>query len=775
MHDSIQTDHHKSKSNQHDKKRSKDEKGRHHKSRKTESKKSNLSDEEALWVEKPMVQSGRDDTSHRTVVPSLHSKADQSNEKSTSSSKESPQDSSKNEEVVFFNSLGKEMRGASVREAAEKQKVMQAEETRMSSSIVRLGAGDPNYKPNDDPPAPPAKPVFGGPGYQWRMTKLKRTYETAAEENRSIEEVAIERYGSLSAWEDAQEESRVMNGSQRHHQRSRTESSNPKGSLQNTPAREGSDRKYLFSSESGSANRPGFRRPMSGRETPGSERDVSTPSNNLNAHSRRVDLLRQESSSKFGSPSSSGPSSPVPSAFNPLASISSSPKRPDGSSSTGTTTLDLNKLQAALMKAKMMGSDTVPELEKKYEAALKAKSEETTPAHQEKVEVVPTLDGRGRMYDLGSGNPDEAGPSQPGNRRKKEPKVETRDPKTGELLRYNADDDQLSLKDLVRQEKFQAGSADQKNMDAEMARSIMTDSKYENDLDYIDDNADRLAKKKMKTDASKRLFAINDYSRTKKALDSCQFCYGDDGSNPKIGIISSGTKVYLCPPIFEELVPGHCWIVPMQHVLSSLELDDDAWDEIKNYMKCLMRMFSEKFDQGVLFYETILSFKQQRHTYIEAVPIPWDLFSDAPAYFKESILTSESEWSQHKKLIDFSSRPGGFRRSMVSNLPYFMVQWDYKGEKGYGHVIEGNDESSGRAGRGENGEEEISSILDEEGKGGEFPRYFAAEIIGNLLDLEPRKWRKPKRLVHHLHQKQVQRFKDELGYSKYDWTGLLTS
>lgn len=57
--------------------------------------------------------------------------------------------------------------------------------------------------------------------------------------------------------------------------------------------------------------------------------------------------------------------------------------------------------------------------------------------------------------------------------------------------------------------------------------------------------------------------------------------------------------------------------------------------------------------------------------------------------FQESILSSEAEWSQHKKVIDFSARPGGFRRAMVPNLPYFMVQFDHKGEKGYGHVIEG--------------------------------------------------------------------------------------
>jgi hypothetical protein len=50
---------------------------------------------------------------------------------------------------------------------------------------------------------------------------------------------------------------------------------------------------------------------------------------------------------------------------------------------------------------------------------------------------------------------------------------------------------------------------------------------------------------------------------------------------------------------------------------------------------------------------------------------------------------------------------------MVPNLPYFMVQFDYKGEKGYGHVIEGSGETFGD-------EEE----LDEGEKGGgDFPRW----------------------------------------------------
>ena len=73
---------------------------------------------------------------------------------------------------------------------------------------------------------------------------------------------------------------------------------------------------------------------------------------------------------------------------------------------------------------------------------------------------------------------------------------------------------------------------------------------------------------------------------------------------------------------------------------------------------------------------------------------------------------SEAEWSQHKKLIDFATRPGGFRRMMVPNLPYFMVQFDYKGEKGYGHVIEGSGETIG----------DDEGLDEGEKGGGDFPR-----------------------------------------------------
>lgn len=88
-------------------------------------------------------------------------------------------------------------------------------------------------------------------------------------------------------------------------------------------------------------------------------------------------------------------------------------------------------------------------------------------------------------------------------------KLEIRDQKTGDILRYNADDDDITLGEMLRQEKFGGGMADQKNLDAELARAIVGDGKFENDLEYMDDNAEKLGRKKMRSDAMKRQFAIN--------------------------------------------------------------------------------------------------------------------------------------------------------------------------------------------------------------------------------------------------------------------------
>ncbi|KAI0826861.1 CwfJ C-terminus 1-domain-containing protein-like protein [Trametes gibbosa] len=630
--------------------------------------------------------------------------------------------------VDFFSSLGIE-----VRKKKPEPDIPDPDKLHISHRELNTALKE-GIHVDDIPDAPPKAVVAGGPGSQWRMMKLRRVYETAEEEGRSLEEVAVDRFGTLETFEEAKEERRILD--EREGRRaSRNNERKGKGR-----DREGEQRLMFndFTPSGGTSRSSSFRRPdfeRSGPPTPGAE----------NARRPNATRMGQTTSTSLAQARA-----PIPSVVTPTL-VSTGPTQRAFSPSS------LNKLQAKVLRAKLVNAPNAEALEKEYEEALQRAngSGENDRNVRTRVEVLPTLNIHGELYDVGQGKNDAALPA--GNRR---PKLK-HDPKTGEMIRVDADDDNITLGEMLRQEKFGAGMADQKNLDAEFARAVMTDGGFQNNLDYIDDNADKLARKKIRADAMKRQFAVNDYKKTMKVLASCPFCYGDDDSLPKAPIVAMGTRAYLSCTLNEELTEGHCLIVPNAHHLSTLEGDDDMWDEVKNFMKCLMRMYAEE-DKGVTFYETVLTIKAQKHTCIECVPVPWEQFELLPGYFKESILMSETEWSQHKKLIDFSARPGGFRRAMVPNLPYFMVQFDYKGEKGYGHVIEGTSEATG------NGEEDI----DEGERGsGEFPRWFAAEIIGNLLDIEPRRWRRPRRIEVWQNKDRVKKFKAK--YDKFDWTGMI--
>ncbi|KLO17276.1 hypothetical protein SCHPADRAFT_821751 [Schizopora paradoxa] len=676
--------------------------------------------------------------------------------------------------VDFFSSLGTERKRKEKEKPADKPQFSERELNR------ELVEGTSYNRPQSTPKTV----VLGGPGSQWRMKKLQRVYETAKEDGKPVEEVALERYGSLEAFEEAKEERRVLD--ERDQRRNGSSGRSRVGGSDDPekdefgrdirrrddePERQSREERLMFTDftgSGGSSRSSSFRRPGgSVPTTPSPGPSTATPLGN-----KRIDALKLPTQATR---------SPLSMSHTPIPSVMTPPARPRDDGKKALSQTELNKLQAKVLRAKLMGSPDAEKLEKEYEEESRRASSGYVDAGsnneperdsrgrkiEKKVEVLPTLDSRGRLYDIGSGGANDS--PLPGNRRKKD-KFETRDPKTGDIVRYNADDDSVTLGEMLRQERFGAGMADQKNLDAEMAAAITRDGKFEDDLEYMDDNAERLGRKKMRSDAMKRQFAINDFKKTQKVMASCQFCYGEDDSLPKAAVIAMATRCYLACPLVQDLVDGHCYIVPIQHHLSMLEGDDDLWDEVRNFMKCLMRMFAEE-DQGVVFYETVINIRWQKHTYIECVPLPWDQFEHVPAYFKasdfhllESILASETEWTQHKKLIDFSARPGGFRRAMVPNLPYFMVQFDHKGEKGYGHVIEGTSDAAG-AGEGD------GAVDEGEKGGGEFPPYFAAEILGNMLDIEPRRWRRPKRVDLRHNKERAAKFRQK--YDKFDWTPMI--
>lgn len=257
----------------------------------------------------------------------------------------------------------------------------------------------------DEYPTPAAKAVTpGGPGSQWRMMKLRRVYETAEEEGRPVEEVAIDRFGSLEAFAEAQEERRILD-----EREGRRASRGGAGS--SSRGKEPEPRERLMFTDVGasgaSSRSSSFRRP----DLSGSAPSTPSPAGDGRAARRGFDSLRLPSQGGAGSALAQS-HTPVPSVMTPTAAM------PVKRTARALSPSELNKLQAKVLRAKLMNAPNAAELEKEYEEEVRRAQGAEEDGAETQVEVLPTLDARGRLYDTGQGKED--APPAPGNRKKKE-------------------------------------------------------------------------------------------------------------------------------------------------------------------------------------------------------------------------------------------------------------------------------------------------------------------------------------------------------------------
>lgn len=469
--------------------------------------------------------------------------------------------------------------------------------------------------------------TFGDSGSQWRMTKLKAVYTQAEESGRPVEEIAIERFGSLREFDDAREEQIEV------------------------------DRRKLYGD--------GY----VGKEKPSGEL----------YQERKLDLGIRQSPEQARESSELPPQGTIMEEKPPLAA---------------TIVLDLttlNRMKAQLMKAKLKNSPDAAKLEKEYNEAMANFSNNPSDPG---VVVLGKMDNRMLAGTRGE--------------------VKAIENKRGRERGLVEENEDMSIEDMVREERRTKGQAGGEGMRA--AERIAKDAKFNDDLDYMDDNANKLAKRVQKSEINLKNAAIGEFQKMNRILDSCQLCHHEDKNQPPIApIISLATRVYLTLPTEPELSEGGAVIVPIQHRTNLLECDDDEWEEIRNFMKCLTRMYH---DQGrdVVFYENAAAPHRKMHAAMQVVPLPYSLGETAPAFFKEAILSSDEEWTQHKKLIDTAARAregmgkSAFRRSLAKEMPYFHAWFDLDG--GLGHIVE----DSNRWPKGD---------------------LFAREIIGGMLDIEP--------------------------------------
>jgi hypothetical protein len=73
----------------------------------------------------------------------------------------------------------------------------------------------------------------------------------------------------------------------------------------------------------------------------------------------------------------------------------------------------------------------------------------------------------------------------------------------------------------------------------------------------------------------------------------------------------------------------------LQHEGATRNVDEAVWEELRNFKKCLVRMFSEQ-EKEVIFLETAMHLSRMRHhCVVECIPIPASFAKEAPLYFKK--------------------------------------------------------------------------------------------------------------------------------------------
>ncbi|XP_060532592.1 CWF19-like protein 2 homolog [Cylas formicarius] len=388
-----------------------------------------------------------------------------------------------------------------------------------------------------------------------------------------------------------------------------------------------------------------------------------------------------------------------------------------------TSETELNLLAGKLVKAEIMGNITlVAELTAKLDKARKAIELAKSEEKYEGVLLTKT-DSQGRSQPLKFKSD-----LKNSSVKHKKRKIETH--KNNERVKYFADDDNYSLKEMFEEEKYNMPNDHNKDF-----VEIYSKVRKNDDLDNLFVDTIRRKKSDLKSDAANNSRAIIEHQKMETKLDNCTLCIQSKQSQNHL-IVSMGEYAYLSLPAYEPLTTGHCFLVPIRHVSCSTHADENEWAELMNFRKALVRYFETK-NKKTVFFECSMMFHKHPHMVIECIPISKEHADMAPMYFKKAIDESETDWAQNKKLVSLKGRD--VRKAIPKGLPYFFVSFGL--EEGYAHVIE---------------DERI------------FPKNFAQEIIGGMLDLHHSKWLKPKRQMFKDQSDRVVQFSNE--WKEFDCT-----
>lgn len=556
-------------------------------------------------------------------------------------------------------SKGDDSRGREAARKAEEDRRREIVSSRELNPHMRGEAGDAS-------PAPSVSTsVVGDGGSSWRLKALRRAQERAAAEGKNINEVVSEHWGSVNELVAGIGENAAHGKAHIHARKSRAR----------------------FGRSADGTSGDGMRAPDSfgprrRREGTGLREDdraiiqsALTKSNKFASDGSFMDKFENGEMNVDDDDDARAPR-PV-TTCNDVQTLHAVPKARNSAQNV----LSTNMSAAAALRARLFGGNS----SKAPQALASAGSVSD--------EILPmvTADGRAAPGAFGRDTTIKGGVRVAEGQVRKAPRVTQRF-EDGTRTRYFADDDK-SLTDLVKEQKY-GGTAD---IDVNVADNIARNKRYRGKELDVDDEYDHDGGLEMYESREKKMSgarqqarakekASQEWRRTQAVQHKCTYCI-DAPDRPKHLHVAYGNMAYLMLPPQGRLVVGHCVIAPMNHVQSSRQTDEDVWEEMRNFKKCLVRMFAQE-GKECCFIETAINLGLGgRHCVVECVPIPQELSEKARMYFRKELLECESEWStHHAKTCLSTAPPKGLRGTIPANFAYVHVEFGMRG--GYVHVID---------------------------------------------------------------------------------------
>ena len=525
--------------------------------------------------------------------------------------------------------------------------------------------------------------TVGDGGASWRMKALKRAQNQADEQGASLRDVVSQRWGSVSELAQGADKAAPMDAHRQFNRGMQSKMMRPGGGGGDEWRKRGEGRREGDGQRRGTSGKrqrqdygdvmaraakemnafKGDGSFMEQFETRGEsdatgERGVERPrpfqSNNDNDDRRRLDGDQVRPAPR---------SVPVPSAPQPSTTPTHSPQP---------TPKDNNSV-AAMLRARLAGKalpiSSAP-------SGPSDPSDPSGPAPNRTAVHLPMVDAHGR-----------AAPGAFG----RETAVQSH--------AKPADRADLDLQTMVRRVKH----GTEEDMNVVIARNIAKNTHYrdtaaddEYDFDVGQDilTAQKVSKRGKKDpnaelERREKARQIHEYRRMTKTQNQCRMCLDKNNANANAHLtVSISPTAYLALPDRGRLVPGHCCVVPTDHIASTRLADESTWEEMRNFKKCVLQMMQSK-GMDCIFFETALDVTStipKHHARIDCVPVSPQVMDRAPMYFKKAIEDATSDWSQHasKGCIETESRH--LQRKIPPNFPYVHIEFGLA--SGYVSVID---------------------------------------------------------------------------------------